>query len=175
MAMLVFVQWKWNEKTKSFLVIFHFLDDYTRPNLRLKRVKINIVDGAKVIFPVFVEKVGGTESSIMTWAPSHIELGLLSELLSYANIINGLKEKEKRELKRKLVGLYAVYDEDGFGYDIDESISRSIAYFTDIIYKPKNILGPAKYLVRDRYYLPELCPKYIEYLRKILKPYMTKE
>ena len=40
----------------------------------------------------------------MTWAPSHPELGLLMELLSYANIINGLKETEKRKLRVGLEG-----------------------------------------------------------------------
>jgi hypothetical protein len=35
--MPVFVEWRWREKTKSFLLIFHFYDDFSRTNLRIKK------------------------------------------------------------------------------------------------------------------------------------------
>jgi hypothetical protein len=44
----------------------------------------------------------------MTWAPSHIELGMLSELLMYANIIGGLSETARKELRKKLEVAYNV-------------------------------------------------------------------
>ena len=64
-------------------MIFHFHDDYSKPNIRFKK---KFKDGRFEF-----------ERPTITWAPSHPELGLLSELLSYANIINVLKETEKRE------------------------------------------------------------------------------
>ena len=75
----------WNEQ-KLFLVIFHFIDDFSEPNLRMSKEYDNL----------------------MTWAPSHVELGLLGEILRYANIIDGLRETEKKELKYKLQGVKKV-------------------------------------------------------------------
>lgn len=60
------VQWKWKERTRSFLVIFHFYDDYSKPNTRFKKRK-------------FKDKKFEFERPTITWSPSHPELGLLSE------------------------------------------------------------------------------------------------
>ena len=94
--MPVFVEWQWKERTKSFLVIFHFYDDFSRPNLRIKKYEkghLIVLTPNKAIVP---------KEAWMTWAPSHPDLALLTELLSYANIVNGLKEFEKRDLRTKL-------------------------------------------------------------------------
>jgi hypothetical protein len=77
------------ERTKSFLVIFHLYDDRSEPNIRLMK-------------KTFKDEMSEFERPTITWAPSHLESGLLGELLSYANIINGLKEGGKRELRRDL-------------------------------------------------------------------------
>ena len=40
--MPIFVQWEWKGRTKSFLVIFHFYDDFSKPNLRMKMKKYDL-------------------------------------------------------------------------------------------------------------------------------------
>jgi len=90
--MPILVQWKWVERTTSFLVIFHFFDDYSNPNLRIQK-KSGTMEG---FYP--------QKEAWMTWAPSHVELGMLRELLRYANIVGGLKESEKRKLRDILEG-----------------------------------------------------------------------
>ena len=83
--MPVLVQWKWKEETKSYLVIFHFFDDFSAPNLRT-----TILGISKSHFGEDIDLSKRKSTPLLTWAPSHIELGLLSEVLSYANRINGL-------------------------------------------------------------------------------------
>lgn len=100
--MPVCVQWKWINRTKSFLVIFHFIDDSSRPNLRMSK----------------------EYSNLMTWAPSHVELGLLSEILKFANIINGLSASQKSELKYKLQGVNKVGEGSITKYMVIEDLER---------------------------------------------------
>ena len=126
--MPVFVEWEWKEQTKSFLMIFTFYDDFSKPNLRLRKMKVRRTSHPKYDPPF---------KPVTTWAPSHLELGLLSEILAYANLINGLKLTEKRKLRDKLEGRKTVYD--GNEYTL----------------------------------LCHLCPEYIDYLKKKLKPYIT--
>jgi len=177
--MPILVQWKWNERTKSFLVIFHFYDDYSKPNIRLKK-------------KTFKDEGVEFERPTITWAPSHPELGLLSELLSYANIINGLKEAKKRELRTDLE--IAVDEEEEhvrlYWYPIrvllklqnkvllfetpDNCIFIRQAEWMGEPTEPrlygesyeKKIKGP------DWFFCVELCPKYIDYLKTVLKPYL---
>lgn len=165
--MPIFVEWDWQEKTKTFLVIFHLYDDFSRPNLRIKRMnKSNTVRVAT--------QKGDISSSVRTWttwAPSHRELGLLMELLSYANVINGLKENEKRELKLELQGRKTIYDEGitdevvlDFVIDAKEIRKRIGADKKTVIYQNEEY-GTAHFCV-------ELCSEYIDYLREMLKPHM---
>jgi len=101
--MPIFVQWKWNEDTLTFLVVFHFFDDYIKTNIRFTKKQL---EGGKdrhayLYFPIdhgIRSKRPVQFKPVMTWAPSHPELGLLSELLGYANIVNGMKEDRKRKL-----------------------------------------------------------------------------
>ena len=173
--MPIFVQWKWQEKTKSFLVIFHFFDDYIRNNIRFRKKRFEGGKGvpAYLYFPKIhisspftpIEPV--QFKTVMTWSPSHIELGLLSELLNYANIINGLKEDEKRKLKEKFEG---------------RSFEGESSYLIDQL-KP-DVMDKGHYVLLgyefDKgkkmkwVFCVELCAEYIDHLKKLLKPYLTK-
>jgi len=141
--MPILVQWKWIERTKTFLVIFHFFDNYSNPNLRIRKKSGHW----EILYP--------QKKAWMSWAPSHVELGLLGELLRYANIVDGLKEFEKRKLRNVLEG-------ESFE-DIDDIASKVPS--TTRIFKSYNR--------KDPFFVVELCPEYIEYLRKILKLYMN--
>ena len=95
--MPVYVRWQWKEKTKTFLVIFYFFDDHSSSNMRFR---------LKVIGSTFIEDMENNPDMppqpIMTWAPTHIEIALLGDVLRYANIIDGLGVFEKKKLRKKL-------------------------------------------------------------------------
>lgn len=77
--MPILVQWKWKENTKIFLVIFHFYDDFSKPNLRFKGRQLKRYDPVSKQFLSLPSRKYGKDSimkSIMTWAPSHRELAL---------------------------------------------------------------------------------------------------
>jgi len=167
--MPIFVQWEWQERTKTFLVIFHFYDDYSKPNIRLKK-------------KTFKDEGLEFERSTITWAPSHPELGLLSELLSYANIVNGLKLIEKRKLRHDLE---IACREEGFlrlyWNPIDaliESAPHRLTLFEmgDVaIYVGRHnvkTLKKEKMEWKNFFFCVELCHEYIDYLKKALKPYL---
>jgi len=99
--MPIFVQWKWEERTETFLVIFHFFDDFSERNVRMKTTRIDKIH----LYPAeqtYTEE--HLSKPVISWSPSHPELALFSELLSYANLINGLKPQEKIKLKSELEG-----------------------------------------------------------------------
>lgn len=167
--MPIFVEWEWKKGTESLLAIFHFYDDFSKPNLRLMKYD-------KGRLAVISSPIGYLEpkKAWMTWAPSHPEMGLLMELLSYANIINGLKPTEKRKLWIELEGKKALLDR--FGYPVPENILGSIAAPHDI---KREIGKDKKIIVYDVHgegeplrTCVELCPEYIDYLKKVLKPYI---
>jgi hypothetical protein len=165
--MPVFVEWKWQERFKSFLVIFHFYDDFSRPNLRVKKYEKGH------LFMARHSKVLSARKAWMTWAPSHPELALLTELLSYANRINGLKEFEKGELRTKLEGVRkGEYDPETEEYDADLVIADASEILKEI--------GEGKlrfiYIERDEPELDlrlcvELCQEYIDYLKETIEKY----
>jgi hypothetical protein len=148
--MPVFVEWRWQEKTKSFLVIFHFYDDFSKPNLRIRRYEKD----NRVIFDLSRGEDIWTLEAWMSWAPSHVETAMLSELLSYANIINGLGEPSKRQLINPLTG------KGGKGMNIVQKVGldKRIVWLTE-----DSGLSYAGF---------EICPIYVDYLREILKPYL---
>lgn len=164
--MPVFVEWRWQETTNSFLVIFHFYDDFSKPNLRI--TKSHKKRGSFIQHFTQSNFIVANEAW-MTWSPSHPEITLLSELLSYANIINGLKEYERRKLKPQLEGV-----------KIDRISKKSEAQYVNAEFLSKQIGGDKKfagYIQTDdpQNRLPccvELCPEYIDSLRKVLKPYL---
>jgi hypothetical protein len=167
--MPVFVQWKWIERTKTLLTIFHFYDDLSKPNLRLMKF-----DGG---LTAFHSPKGYFEAkkAWISWAPSHPEMALLMQLLSYANIINGLKPSEKKKIWLELEGKGDILDtcpED----DLPKiGQSRQIR---------KEIGNDKKVILYVEFFPPfreedhqlctcvELCPEYIGYLRKTLNRYL---
>jgi hypothetical protein len=163
--MPVFVEWKWQERFKSFLVIFHFYDDFSRPDLRVKKYEKGR------LFMARHSKVLSAKKAWMTWTLSHPELALLTELLSCANRINSLKEFEKGELRAKLEGVrkggYAPETEE---YDADQVIADESEILREIgkdklrfIYIEKDEPG------LDLRLCVELCQEYIDYLKKTIE------
>lgn len=176
--MPILVQWKWIEKTKSFLVIFHFYDDYSKPNLRLKKRKLvgfdphtrqflNYPIDEKRDRPLPIEAA----RPIMTWAPSHREMALLSDLLHYSNIIGGLSEDARRDLRYDLEITVVEKDLEKDEFAIDEKRLADL---------DRRFPNPCVFLGFDRnkegiygaFFCIELCPAYIDYLREVLKPYL---
>jgi hypothetical protein len=163
--MPVFVEWKWRERVKSFLVIFHFYDDFSRPNLKVKKYeKGHLLMGRH-------SKVLSARKAWMAWAPSHPELALLTELLSYANRINGLREFEKGGLRAKLEGVRkGGYDPETEEYDADRIIADTSEILKEIGKDKLHFI----YVEKDEPELElrlcvELCQEYIDYLKKLLK------
>ena len=147
--MPTFVRWKWEEKTKTFLVVFYFYDDFSKRNLRLKMVEVD----SKGRIPCIDFRVSDTSDKqpVMTWAPSHYEIALLADILQYANIINGLKEEKKRKL---MPGLFIHSP-----WELDEKLQEKMLF---VIENDEHI-----------FIAVELCPEYVAYLKKILKPFLN--
>ena len=166
--MPIFVQWKWKERTKSFLVIFHFYDDFSKPNLRMKMKKYEKPRLSSGGWTRGLPVVKGDleyvkDIPVMTWAPSHPELGFLSELLSYANIIDGLSLSEKRILRPMLEPKINIIREEGkvdVEYEMDLDVVRSTSSYITGMSRGKPYCGF------------ELRFEYIEFLRKLLEPYL---
>ena len=181
--MPIFVQWKWKERRNgSFLVIFHFYDDFSKPNLRIKKYSPTLVtykdEGITDVFIEHPMKITYTDLSKgevlipqkawMTWAPSHIELALLSELLSYANIVNGLKATEKRKLKNKLeakIETTLPYGREA--YNVHPDVVDGIGEYRKVAILDESLTKQQKPFI-----CVELCPEYIDYLKNVLKPYL---
>jgi hypothetical protein len=162
--MPILVQWKWEERTKSFLVVFHFYDDFSKPNLRMRVYKAPKVRA----------------KAVLTWAPSHVELGLLSDILRYANIIDGLDEAVKRKLREKLELLEmngsTLCDWETFK-ELQSALPEDSVVEISLIAKK----GIHPYIETELGRLPPierietaviLCPEYIDYLRKVLNSYL---
>ena len=99
--MPVFVRWQWKEKTKTYLVIFYFFDDKSRENIRFRfKVITRCGELTQVEEPKNNPEVQC--QPLMTWAPTHLEIALLGDVLRYANIIDGLGITEKRKLRDNL-------------------------------------------------------------------------
>jgi hypothetical protein len=141
--MPIFVEWKWHEKSKSFLVIFSFIDDYTKSNLRISTTG-RWAD---------IKRKKSHKKAWLTWAPSHVELAMLSDLLHISNIVDGLQYSAKRKLRPLLEG----------DFQTDEEADEFMRMFPMDI---ESWVGPGPMVA-------ELCEEYIEYLNKVVKPYIT--
>jgi hypothetical protein len=127
--MPIFVEWKWIEKTQTLLAIFHFWDDGQKENLRMR---VKEYDFETLVFADYDKKYFASNeeftsiitapeyglayprtNAYMSWAPSHAEFCLLTEVLTYANLINGLKPYLRRKVKEKLQGRITRYNKDG--------------------------------------------------------------
>jgi len=178
--MPILVQWKWQEKTKTYLVIFHFYDDFSHPNLRLKKRKLEwFHSNTKQLMNAPIteissnssSEIGHKETSILTWAPSHTEIALLGDLLHYANIIGGLSEGIRRDLRYDLEITVVDKDLDKNEWAMDE---KRIADLDRRFRNPSVFFGYDldKEGSKNAFFCLELSPEYIDYLREILKPYM---
>jgi hypothetical protein len=173
--MPILIRWSWQENTKSYLVIFYFYDDFSKPNLRFQDRKVtNYVDNPKQIFDYSIaepqnkddqefscEIAKPTNRHIMTWAPSHRELALLSDLLHYANMISGLSESIRRELRYDLEIMVPTGD-NLFAMDegtVDE-LDKKFPYPYFLVGRDKNKKGE-----NVTFLCFELCSRYLEYLQ----------
>ena len=171
------------KKGRRLSLIFHFYDDYSNPNLGTKnRIvcrDLNMRDSKVVItystppssrFQSFIDDgIYGKslgKKAIMTWAPSHPELGYLAEVLRYANIIDGLSEEEKRYLRFDLELVVGMSDRQ---FAIDEKRIEDLDFrFADkkkLVFFDENIAGKMALCV-------ELCQEYIDYLKLVLKQHL---
>ena len=168
--MPIFVQWKWVERTKTFIAIFYFWDDGTKENLRMQRNE----EGFETVTPFENEGKGEFVSATslphfvlspplnktyMTWAPSHPEFCFLTEVLTYANLINGLKENEKRNLRYRLEGRLIEKGDYMIVDKIHRELATSMCDGIIVVFPEGGICC-------------KVCPEYIDYLRKLLKPYL---
>jgi hypothetical protein len=118
-------------------------------------------------------------AAVHTWAPSHLEMALLMEVLCYANIINGLKEDKKRKLREILEMRHVLPDID-WHYDeiLDTFVRLRLAglYEHIRVRKDRTVLigfeSTDGKIVEEPMFCVELCEEYIDYLREILKPYL---
>jgi hypothetical protein len=181
--MPIFVEWKWMEKTQTLLAVFHFWDDRTKENLRM-RIKEYAFEtvpiGSSVEYKQKIKSASNQEftmiftlpeygrlysktSTYLSWAPSHSEFCLLTEVLTYANLINGLKPDLRKIIKEKLQGI-------GVSDNQCEEPFDHIAIDSDLLtVMPENSIISFSH---QRGLSFEVRLEYVEYLRKIIKPYM---
>jgi hypothetical protein len=176
--MPILVQWKYQEKTKTFLVIFYFYDDGSSSNLRFGTIELkrgrqyadmklgdSITLANKSVFGIPEDKM--SVKPMMNWAPSHVELGYLSEVLRYANIIDGLSEIEKENLRLDLeyseanptLGKEYLGDQNHLSEIWDALESKAQLFCIEPTYG-------------THYRGVELCSEYIDYLKTVLEPYL---
>lgn len=185
--MPILVQWKWQEKSKTFLVIFHFYDDFSKPNLRCKMERIadkavySVQSGVdfrlatkKLIHPRARDNFDtAIPKPVLTWAPSHVELGYLSEILRYANIIDGLDKNQKENLRPFLAA-------ESFEYDVEQQYidgfcaNKKLEKLRDVLFEKRELFcfekenDEIEFIFRGI----ELCLEYIDYLGEILKLFL---
>jgi hypothetical protein len=161
--MPIFAQWKWNEDTRTFLVVFHFFDDYIKTNVRFREKRLESgKDGQPVYFLNPDHEGRSTQpvqfKSVMTWAPSHPELGLLTELLTYANIINGMKENNRRKLINILQNpLWTIGVTNWARTSALEYTKRGRFY----------LIGYEHGKLEDMLCCAEVCPEYIDFIKEL--------
>jgi len=175
--MPIFVEWKWVEKTETFLAIFHFWDDGQKNNLRMRIEEEGFVFVANVYEEDMKYEFASVEtlphhfalpyprtSAYLSWAPSHPEFCFLTEVLTYANLINGQKPNRRRNLRAKLEGKASkVKDKEGYEYTDYEVHSELLHFMSE---KRMAVFTESKGISF------EVCLEYLEYLRKILKPFL---
>lgn len=175
--MPILVRWKWEEKTKSFLVIFYFYDNFSRPNLRfVEKELIHFRDLPHASFFNIISNDENKSESIsnpvkmqlMTWAPSHRELALLSDLLHYANVISGLPEAIRRDLRYDLE-IFVTSGNDLFNCDEKtiENLDQRFRSPSILVGREKNKEG-----IMETILCTELSSEYLDYLRDTIKPYI---
>jgi hypothetical protein len=175
--MPIFVEWKWIESTETFLVVFHFWDDRKKTNLRMRLEEEGFEtcipadeeqDRAKFVpiqtVPYFALQYPET-NAYLSWAPSHSEFCLLTEILTYANLINGLETYKRKRLKSKLQGKI-----------IKERRGNRVSTRFEVHAKLLRFLPLGKTQIisfsRQDGMSFEVRLEYIEYLRSLTRPYL---
>lgn len=206
--MTIFVQWKWQETTQTFLMILHLDADWSKSNLRKKEMCFYTTPNnfLHLYFPSVpyqhmngvakseIWKEGQTKKrTVTTWAPSHIEIGFLAELLCYANIINGFKLWQREALKTKLdvsarffkdiIFLTKRIEEVGKEKALEELDARlergenELDVFLKFCGEKPYLMGSEGDFVNhslESIFCFELSQNYIDYLKEILKPYLKR-
>jgi hypothetical protein len=171
----IYAQWKWVEKTQTFLLVLHLDADGSKPNLRSREMTFSKPSRIRKMFwyePFESykreEDLDFKKRTVLTWAPTHVEAGLLSELLGYANIINCLKSITKEELRPKL-------EFDFINSEDLESMKNGLDVLEKEFPDEKSRLFGIDKDYRDNKNLTfltfELCEEYINYLKKVLEKY----
>jgi len=164
--MPIYVQWKWEERTETLLAIFHFYDDFSKRNLRLIQY-----DSEREAFVHRGKRLTKPKRSWITWAPSHPEMGLLMQLLCYANIINGLKPSKKKQLWIEMEGKKH-YRALGYSEETVNMIAVPDKIMEEIGFD-KKVLTYADFEDEETLVTcVELCSEYIDYLRDLLEQYL---
>jgi len=170
--MPIFVEWEWKEKTKTFLTIFHSWDDKKKTNLRMRTEKddfetVVYLDDIQRGEFVPVETIPfeyQTTRAYLSWAPSHSEFCFLTEVLAYANLINGLKLNDKRKLIPKLEGKVnkckGAEGREYVNFEVHSELLNSMPEGTMVSFARRNSISF------------EVRLEYLEYLRKLLKSYL---
>lgn len=208
--MPIYVQWKWVNKTETFLLLIHFDANWSAKNLRIEPKQfIKHKDFEDILyFPADSQtleqckKMNGIESlkvrSVVTWAPTHIENGIVAELLNYANRINGLKREQRKELR---IPLQLWHKNQDFTFWIEvknavdsgdnkalEQLAKKYVKENDSVMKARKFEDNLKTLMHSRMLLFgandnfskssdeyllcfELCSEYIDYLKKAIEVY----
>ena len=105
------------------------------------------------------------EREIMTWAPSHRELALLSDLLHYANMISGFSEPIRRDLRYDLE-IMVSEGHNRFSIDHDKFAEFDIR-FSSYVGRERSKEG-----IKETVFCIELSPDYLDYLKDVVKPYL---
>lgn len=163
--MPVFVEWRWKEETKTFLVVFHFYDDFSRTNLRVNSTpeKNHLTLFTFVGGDDFLDYVE-TKGAWLTWSPSHVDLALLMELLTYANIINGFKEAKKRNLIEHLEFRHRKGTLNELSGEVEKCDWLKLGAMQSVVgYDNKTSCYSDDN--RRLYAMVELCPEYVTYIK----------
>ncbi len=175
--MAIFVEWKWIEKTQTLLAVFHFWDS-GKENLRMRikeedfeTIAFTELDESSItdkdfayIFTIPNGNYPRT-NAYLSWAPSHAEFCLLTEILTYANLINGLKLNERIKVKECLQGRVTRYVDN-------EGHNRIDVYVHSELLKtiPEDSIVSFNHQKGVSF---EVRLEYVEYLRKLIKPYIS--
>ena len=173
--MPVFIEWKWMKKTETFLAVFHFWDDRTKLNLRMRNEEYCYesvcVDGEETpkegfiridTIPAYIKNPTKFDT-YLSWAPSHAEFCLLTELLTYANLLNGLKPTVRREIRSKLEGKSIIKEIEGQKYMhflLDTELLKKMQEESMVSFAGQEGISF------------EVCLQYVEYIRKLIEPFL---
>ena len=101
----------------------------------------------------------------MNWAPSHVDLALLMELLTYSNIINGFKEAKKRQLIKHLEFISRKGSLNEVSGEVERLDWIRGGAMLGVVGCDKKI---ASYSENGHTYaMAELCPEYIAYIKEL--------